>query len=182
MRYIRKLQEKQGLLILILLTVSVLSAPPSAYPLTVNDKAPLFFLRDSEGGSFFLSDYIREPRKEKTNGIILSFFSSTCIPCKKELPVLNAMTDELKTKGVKIVVIGFKEDFDRITDFLSGLKVDKPTIMSDRYGKVGEKYGVRGLPTTFFIGPDGRIKEVILGELPDMENRFREKVRKAFIR
>jgi peroxiredoxin len=149
----------------------------AAFPLTVNKHAPLFYLRDSNGEGFYLSNYIGNTKKESVNGIILNFFSSVCEPCKKELPILNSLTDELNKKGIKVIIIGYKEDFDVITDFLTKLKVDKPIILSDVYGKVGNKYGVYHLPLTVLISSDGRAKDIIKGELPNMENTLREKVK-----
>ncbi len=152
----------------------------AAFPLTVNEHAPLFYLRDNNGEGFYLSNYIGNTKKEPVKGIILNFFSSACKPCKNELPVLNSLTDELNQKGIKVIIIGYKEDFDVITDFLTKLKVDKPIILSDVYGKVGGKYGVYYLPLTILIGSDGKVKDIIRGELPDMEKVLKEKVRSCY--
>ncbi len=40
---------------------------------------------------------------------------------------------------------------------LEDLKVNKPLILSDPYGKAGKEYGVYGLPMTVFIGADGKV-------------------------
>lgn len=149
-----------------------------SYALSINDPAPLFSLRDSSGGFFHLSDYIGANKKEKVKGIIINFFSSTCKPCKNELPVLNSLVDELAKKGIKIVIVGYQEDFDRFDEMLTTLKVDKPLILSDRYGQVGKKYMVKGLPMTYFIGSDGKVKDIIRGELPEIEKVLKEKAGK----
>lgn len=146
----------------------------SAFALRVNDPAPTFSLRDIKEGDFNLSNLVGVARKENNNGVILSFFASWCIPCRNELPLINSLVDELKDKGIKIVIVGFKEDFDTIGSLLAELKVDKPVVLCDRDGKVGEKYGVRFLPTTFFIGSDGRVKDVVFGEIKD-KKELREK-------
>ena len=36
-------------------------------------------------------------------------------------------------------------------------------ILLDESGKVNRTYGVSALPTTFFIGPDGQIREIVVG-------------------
>jgi thiol-disulfide isomerase/thioredoxin len=149
----------------------------SAFALKVNDLAPIFSLRDVEQKDFYLGDLVGATKKEKSNGVILSFFASWCVPCRNELPLLNSLVNELKDKGIRIVIVGFKEDFDAIRSLLAELKVDKPVVLCDQHGKVGEKYGVRFLPTTFFIGSDGRIKDVIFGEIKD-EKELREKAGK----
>ena len=63
------------------------------------------------------------------------------------------------------MIIGYKEGFDGFMGMLEDLKVDKPVILSDPYGKAGKGYGVYGLPMTVFIGADGKVKEIVRGEL-----------------
>lgn len=174
----------------ILVAFFILAFVSTAFALEINEDAPLFSLRDRSGKYFHLSDYITSPniplnkeRKDgiKTKGIILNFFASYCGPCKAELPILNSLTDEFSRKGIKIVIAGYGEDFNKIETFLSGLKVDKPIILSDIYSKVGRKYGVIGLPYTVIIGADGKIKDIIRGELPDIEKIIREKAGRLLI-
>lgn len=148
------------------------------YALEVNNDAPLFSLRDKEGEFFHLSDNVGPKKKGHLKGIILNFFSSTCAPCKRELPILNSLADEFAKKKIKIVIVGYQEDVDKVMEFLETLKVDKPVILSDPHGWVGRKYSVKGLPMTFFIGSDGKIKDIIFGELPDFEKALRERAGK----
>lgn len=141
---------------------------PSAFAaFKPNDPAPAFSLRDNKGNDFSLDDVVGAKSKEKANGVILSFFASWCMACRYELPIINSLVDEMKNKGIRVVIVGFKEDFIRINGLLAELKVDKPVVVSDREGKVGEQYGIRFLPVTFFIGADGRIKHIIYGEISD---------------
>jgi len=159
-------------IMLILLFLSPAFASPKA-----NDPAPAFSLKDKDGKNFSLSDVVGANPKNKANGVILGFFASWCVPCRNELPILDSLVDELKGKGVKVVIIGFMEDFDAIRGLLSELKVTKPLVLSDERGAVAEKYGVRFLPVTFFIGGDGKIKDVIYGEI-EGEKELRERAGK----
>ncbi len=149
----------------------------TSFALNINDPAPLFSLRDGNNKYFHLSDYLT-PSKKGVKGIILNFFASYCKPCKNELPVLNSLVDEFEKKGIKIVIVGYGEDFDKIKEMLSEIKVDKPVILSDVYSRIGAKYGVNGLPHTVFIGSDGKVKDIIKGELPNIEKVIREKAGK----
>jgi thiol-disulfide isomerase/thioredoxin len=146
---------------------SLLFATAAFAALKTNDAAPIFSLRDVEGKDFNLNDYVGAARIESGNGIILGFFASWCVGCRNELPLINSLVDELKGKGIKIVIVDVKEDFNTIDSFLTGLKVDKPIVLSDLHGKIAELYGVRFLPVTFFIGVDGTVKHIIFGEILD---------------
>ena len=141
---------------------------PSAFAaLKPNDPAPAFSLHDKKDKNFSLDDVVGAKSKEKANGVILSFFASWCMACRYELPIINSLVDEMKSRGVRVVIVGFKEEFVRINALLAELKVDKPVVVSDQDGKVGEQYGIRFLPVMFFIGADGRIKHIIYGEIND---------------
>ena len=164
--------------ITLFITVLFTLLATTAFALKLNDPAPSFALRDSANANFYLTDYVGPKKKKPCKGVIISFFASYCKPCRNELPILNSLVDEFEKQGIKIIVIGFNEDFDKIGEMLSELKVDKPIILADRYGKVGEKYGVKFLPMTVFIAPDGTVKDMIRGELPDIERVFREKAGK----
>ncbi len=150
-----------------------LQASSAFAALKPHEPAPAFSLRDRDGRDFYLSDIVGDTAKKKVNGVIVSFFASWCVPCRKELPLINSLADEFSEKGIKVVLVDVKEDLDVINALLSELKVDKPVVLSDRYGKVADTYGVRFLPTTFFIGGDGKLSAVIYGEI-ESEKELRE--------
>ena len=152
-------------------------AEPS-FALSANDAAPPISLRNSGGTYFYLSDCTGPSAKKPVKGLIVNFFASTCDPCRKELPALNSLVDEFAVKNIKIVIIGYKEGFEAFMGMLEDLKVDKPVILSDPYGKTGKEYGVYGLPVTVFIGADGKLKEIVKGELTG--KALKEKAAKFF--
>jgi thiol-disulfide isomerase/thioredoxin len=150
---------------IVIMMLFLLGASSVSAALKTNDVAPTFSLRDGAGKDFYLSDIVSATAKEKVNGVIVSFFASWCVPCRQELPLINSLVDELKGKGIEVVLVNVKEDPGAINALLSELKVNKPVVLSDRYGRVSEKYQVRFLPTTFFIGSDGKIKDIIFGPI-----------------
>jgi len=149
----------------VLILFAVLFTGKPSFALTANQAAPPIALRDSIGTYFYLSDYTGPSAKKPAKGVIVNFFASTCDPCRKELPALNSLVDEFALKNIKVVIIGYKEGFDGFMGMLEDLKVEKPVILSDPYGKAGKEYGVYGLPMTVFIGADGKVKDIVKGEL-----------------
>jgi peroxiredoxin len=160
---------KQGILIVALFFL--LTAPAFA-ALKMNDPAPDFSLKDRQGRNFKLSDVVGANSKEKAGVVILNFFASWCVPCKEELPLFNSLVDDMKGKGIKIVLIAHLEDFDTIHGMLTALNVHKPLVLSDPEGKVGERYGLRFLPATYFINGDGKLKQIFYGQIEN-ESQFR---------
>ena len=156
--------------------LSVLMFTCTALALQPGDLAPPFSLKDNQEKSFVLGDHVGKDRKGDAKGVILGFFAPHCKPCRHELSVLNSLVDGFKAQGIQVAIVGYREDFDRIMKFLAEIHVDKPIILSDKDGKVGNKYGVHFLPTTFFILSDGRVKEIMRGESPNIEQALRQNV------
>ncbi len=148
-----------------LLLCPILCTVKPSFALSANQVAPPIALRNSQGTYFYLSDCIGPSAKKPAKGVIVNFFASTCDPCKKELPALNSLIDEFTQKDIRVVIIGYREGFDAFMEMLENLKVDKLIILSDPYGKTGKEYGVYGLPMTIFIGTEGKVKEIVIGEL-----------------
>ncbi|HTF99476.1 MAG TPA: TlpA disulfide reductase family protein [Nitrospirota bacterium] len=143
----------------------LLAAQPAFAALKRGDAAPDVVLQDRTGKKYTLSDIL----PSGSRGIVLSFFASWCAPCRLELPLMNGLQDELKQKGIRLVLVNVKEDFGAIDSMIRELKLDSRLVLSDRYGKTAEAYQVRFLPTTFFIGEGGAINDIIFGEVRDKD-------------
>jgi len=83
--------------------------------------------------------------------VVLNFWASWCSPCKREAPALQAVS---KTWGKRVVVLGVD-----VNDFQG----DARGIM--RKYVTTPKYGLTGLPETFFLDRRGRIVEHVPGEV-----------------
>lgn len=158
--------------LIIIIGLFLLSTPAMA-GIRVGESAPLFSLKDLEGKDFNLDDFVGAAKKYPAHGVILSFFASWCVSCRNELPLINSLADELRGKGIKVVIVNVKENERTVKAFLADLKVDKPLVLIDRNGEVSEKYGVMFLPITFFVGSDGKVKGVIYGEIEN-EKKLKE--------
>lgn len=91
--------------------------------------------------------------------IVVNFWSSTCGPCKAETPALASVD---RSMGGKVRFVGI-DSADRRTPalaFAGKYKVPYP-IAFDPRGTAAIRYGVVGLPVTFFLSPSGK---TILGE------------------
>lgn len=148
----------------LVLSVMFLWSSPSSAALRTNEAAPAFSLPDLDGKAFVLRDVLKGGRGT-SGGVVLSFFATWCGPCRKELPILNGLANDLRAKGVAVVIVDLKEDDAVIRRFVEDLKLDNLTVLMDGDGKTAAKYQVRFLPMTFCIGADGKIKDMIYGEV-----------------
>lgn len=127
--------------------------------------APDFTLTDLNGEDFTLSDHRGEI-------VVLNFWATWCLPCIAEMPDLEALHQELGDGGVRIV--GISQDTggaDEVRPFVERLGVTYP-LLPDPAFQVASRYGgVSVLPTTIFIGRDGRVAKEEMGALHASELR-----------
>lgn len=124
-------------------------------------QAPSFFLKTNTGESFFLSRVVGPKAKANLKQpVVLSFFATWCVPCKKEIPQLEIL--QKAYPGVGIYLVDVNEEGDLVAEYVKKFDVKLP-ILLDRYGKVSEKYsvvndqGIGNLPTLVIISAEGEI-------------------------
>jgi peroxiredoxin len=124
-------------------------------PPQVGGPAPPFTLNNVEGRPVSLADY-------KGKVVLLNFWATWCEPCKKEMPEIQAAYEQYKDRGFVVLGINFGENPDPAASFVHHGRLTFPVLL-DRKIKVAEQYGVINLPVTFFVDPEGVIRERVVG-------------------
>ena len=147
------------LLSAVLLTVQVFAQG-------VNSKAPDFSVKDLDGNEIKLADL-----KGKT--ILLDFWASWCVPCKKSMPHLIDLYNDHKADSLIVIGINVDEEKGKIKEFQSGINQEIPfPIVFDKDSKLPALYDVEGMPTTIVISKDGIIKYKEVGYNSDLKEKL----------
>jgi peroxiredoxin len=137
--------------------------PAPAEGLQPGDMAPEFEATLEDGSTYQLTDLDGQPiRLEDLRGkaVWVNFWASWCPPCQQETPILREMADRYRDAGLVIVGIAVQETEPAdIRAYAERYELDY-TIGFDASGHIFRRYRVFGLPTQFFIGPDGTIVSV----------------------
>jgi thiol-disulfide isomerase/thioredoxin len=120
-------------------------------------KAPALKLADAEGRARSLSDW-----RGKT--VVVNFWATWCEPCREEMPSLERLRAKLSAKPFDIVAVNVGESPERVARFTREVPVTFP-ILDDRDSAAAKRWKVRGYPTSYVIGPDGRIRYYFVGDL-----------------
>jgi cytochrome c biogenesis protein CcmG, thiol:disulfide interchange protein DsbE len=92
----------------------------------------------------------------------VNFWASSCIPCRREFPLLaTALTQNSGLVVIGVAVLDQAEDASR---FLRAHGKSWDSIL-DRNAIVAGRWRVRVLPVTYAIGLDGTIVDRQFGEL-----------------
>jgi peroxiredoxin len=121
----------------------------------VGNAAPDFTLPDQNGNPVRLSSF-------KGKYVLIDFWASWCVPCRKETPFLGKAYDKYKSKNFTIVSISLDVEKDK-QKWLDAIHKDEmlwPNLSSLKgYEEVGVRqlFSVQGIPDNFLINPDGVI-------------------------
>ena len=118
---------------------------------------PAFTLKDLDGRLHPLSDY-------RGKVILINFWATWCGPCRDEMPSIQSLKEKLAGKPFAVLAINLDEPESRVRTFLSQMKVDF-TILLDPEKLTAKTWDARILPATFIVGPDGRIRYSLIGEI-----------------
>jgi cytochrome c biogenesis protein CcmG/thiol:disulfide interchange protein DsbE len=112
--------------------------------------APDFSLGLFDGSSFALKGALQSGKP-----VVVNFWASWCGPCADEAPVLQ---DAARRYGDRVTFVGVDvQDVD--SDAQAFLRKYGITYQngSGNAGPISVQYGMRGVPETYFIAPDGRL-------------------------
>lgn len=94
---------------------------------------------------------------------VLNVFASWCAPCQVEHPMLMRLARE---PGIRVVGIDYKEPNPEAGQrFLARRGVPFRRVGADASGRAAIDFGVYGVPETFIVGPDGVIRDKLVGIL-----------------
>lgn len=125
---------------------------PSAYAATT--AAPEFEL-PTGSGKINLAGF-------KGKVVYLDFWASWCAPCRKSFPWMNEMERRYDSDGLVVVAVNLDKERDLAEQFLHDVPA-RFTVAYDPEGKVAERYGVQGMPSSILIGRDGKVIGTHLG-------------------
>jgi cytochrome c biogenesis protein CcmG/thiol:disulfide interchange protein DsbE len=104
------------------------------------------------------------PRELRGTPFVLNFWASWCPPCRSETPRLERAWRDARPEGVLMLGLNMQDFPEDARSFLAEFEVSYPNVR-DRSDEVGRKWGVTGLPETFFIDARGRVVGHVIGEV-----------------
>jgi cytochrome c biogenesis protein CcmG, thiol:disulfide interchange protein DsbE len=99
--------------------------------------------------------------------VVLNFWASWCFPaCYEEAPVLERGWRALQDRGLVVLGVDIQDTVEAGQKFVRENGLTFPNVR-DIDGKVSVEYGIYGVPETFFVDRQGRIRAKHVGALTD---------------
>lgn len=89
--------------------------------------------------------------------VLLDFWASWCVPCRRSFPWLNTMHQKYAQDGLVIIGINVDQEPADAAKFLRAYPAQFE-ISYDTDGVLAKEYGVQAMPSSFVIGRDGQVK------------------------
>src|SRR5213075_11211 len=132
-----------------------LAAQQPQEPSLEGQKASDFTLTSLDGRSYTLSSL-------RGKVVLLDFWATWCGPCRIEMPHVQKLHSEFKTKGLVVFGVNYGETATRVKPFIAKNAYDF-TILMDKTQEVGGHYQVNGIPALFIIDRQGVIRSHFIG-------------------
>ena len=96
--------------------------------------------------------------------LVINYWADWCPPCRKEIPELNLLAEQQKNKGVSVFAVNY--------DGLQGEELQSAirefdftfTVLTDDPAARLKLPRSDGLPVTFIVDPEGRLRDQLMGE------------------
>ncbi len=123
---------------------------------------------DAENRKFNLSDY-------QGNLILLNFWATWCVPCKKEMPSLDLLQVNKNLNNLKIFPINVGQDnTEKAFKFFEDLEVKNLKPYFDSPITLAKKFRLRGIPTSILFNKEGLEFARIVGAIDFQDKKFIE--------
>lgn len=117
---------------------------------------PDFTLATIDGGTRSVSEWDGKV-------LLVDFWASWCIPCRKEMPAFNRLRAAYGDQGFEVVGLA-ADSLDKVVEFLDEVPVDFPIVYGDLFDvmDISEAYGntYGGLPFNAFVDREGIIRYI----------------------
>lgn len=119
--------------------------------------APALTFTSFEGETYNLDDL-------RGQGVVINFWASWCDPCRDEAALLERTWLAEKENGIIFLGLDYLDQEPAAKAYLEEFNITYPNG-PDLQSRAARRYGIKGVPETFFIDPQGNITDIVIGPI-----------------
>ena len=101
-------------------------------------------------------------------GVVINFWASWCTPCREEADLLEQTWRREKENGIVFLGLDYLDQEPAALAYLAEFDITYPNG-PDLRSQAARRYRIQGVPETFFISPEGRIVETVVGPIASQQ-------------
>ena len=154
--------------VVLLVVVSLANSVADA-ALNRGDTPPPIDLPDRTGATVDLDQLVGQV-------VVIDFWASWCRPCREEMPALQRLHEKYRSRGLVVIGVNIDRSAKRMNRFLKEVPVSF-RIVHDKGLEVANRYAPPRMPSSYFIGRNGRVAHIHEGfrakDAESLERRVR---------
>jgi peroxiredoxin len=137
---------------------------------TLSGSAPNFSLQARDGKTMSLAAL-------KGQVVMINFWATWCVPCRQEMPHLEALHSRYNSLGFTLLGVNVEDDPAGAKKWLEENGPVTFPILFDPKNEVSKLYKVVAMPSTVLVGRDGTMRFIHNGYKPGYEGEYQNQVR-----
>lgn len=89
--------------------------------------------------------------------LLVNVWATWCRPCLEELPALNRLHERLDSSEIEMIALNYGDSLSNVRSFLDRTDIDFEVLL-DATTQYASQFPMKGLPTTFLVDKQGRIR------------------------
>ncbi len=134
---------------------------PREERLKTGDAAPDFVLAQLGGEPVQLSKLLGKT-------VLINFWASWCAPCREEMPAIEHFYEKYKAQNVVVLAVNLKDTDEIAKSYFKDNNLKMPLLM-DRTGLVPGGYRATGVPESYFVDVNGKVRAFSIGIMDDKQ-------------
>ncbi|MCY4411576.1 MAG: TlpA disulfide reductase family protein [Caldilineaceae bacterium] len=107
-------------------------------------------------------------RELRGKGVVINFWASWCTPCRDEAALLERTWRREKDNGIVFLGLDYLDQEPAALAYLAEFDITYPNG-PDLRSQAARRFRIQGVPETFFVDPEGRIVETVVGPIASQQ-------------